>query len=105
MRGKGSRSLLKKKKNEEVRRIRIERFGWERFLKESGAKVREQCRNERDAQDESLYRLDDGTQRFVCVDPSTGRRYALGVPSDVQTCEQAQSWMSHGLDLYATHRS
>jgi len=91
--------------NEEVRRVRIERFGWIRFLKESGAKAIHKRRNDRDAQKEELYQLSDGTQRFVCVDPSTGRKYALGVPRDVKTCEQAQNWMSMGLDLYATHRS
>ena len=96
---------IKLEKNEEVRRIRIERFGWERFLKESGSKLVESRKNDRDAQQECLYLLDDGTKRFVCVDPSTGRRYALGVPSEIETCEQAQLWMSHGLDLYATHRS
>jgi hypothetical protein len=96
---------IQEEPNEEVRRVRIERYGWERFLKESGANRRDSRRNDRDTQEESLYQLRDGTQRFVCVDPSTGRRYALGVPGEVATCEQAQLWMSHELDLYATHRS
>jgi hypothetical protein len=91
--------------NEEVRRVRIERFGWERFLRESKAKQCDSRRNDRDAQAETLYQLKGGTRRFVCVDPSTGRRYALGVPRRVQTCEQAQEWMSHGLDRFAIHRS
>lgn len=96
---------IKTESNEEVRRIRIERFGWERYLKESGAKRLERRRNDRDAQIEELFRLDDGTQRFVCVDPSTGRRYALGVPSNVKTCQEAQNWINHGGDVYITHRS
>ena len=91
--------------NEERRRVRIERFGWERYLKDSGAKVRNARRNDRDAQDEELYQLQDGTQRFVCCDPSTGRKYALGVPSGIVNCEEAQNWLSHGLDRYALHRS
>jgi hypothetical protein len=91
--------------NAESKRVRIERFGWERYLKDSGAAVVDQRHNDRDAQDEVLYRLRDGTQRFAFVDPSTGRRYALGVPREIQNCEQAQMWMSHLLDRYAIHRS
>ena len=91
--------------NEEVRRIRIERFGWERFLRESGSEIRHKRYNERDGQWETLYRLKDGTQQFVCVDPSTGRRYALGCPEECETTEQVQMWMSSGLDAFAIHRS
>jgi hypothetical protein len=89
----------------EVRRVRIERYGWERYLKESGSQAIHSRRNDRDAQTEELYLLKDGARRFVCSDPSTGRRYSLGVPNTVTTCEQAQSWMSHGLDRLAVHRS
>jgi hypothetical protein len=96
---------IAKESNEEVRRIRIDRFGWERYLHATKAQLLEQRRNDRDAQVERLYRLGDGSQRFVCVDPSTGRRYALGVPREVTTCDQAQNWMSHGLDRFAIHRS
>lgn len=91
--------------NEEVRRIRTERFGWLRFLQESGAVETDRRRNDRDSQEEILYRLSDGTQRFCCTDPSTGRKYSLGVPSEIQNCASAQMWMSHGLDGIATHRS
>ena len=91
--------------NAEVRRVRIERFGWPCYLAESGAKVVGNRRNERDGQPETLYALKDKTKRFVCVDPSTGRMYALGVPADIKTCEQAQNWMSHNLDRFAIHRS
>lgn len=96
---------IEKEENTEVRRVRIERYGWERYLTESKAEVLDTRRNDRDAQTEKLYRLKTGGTRFVCTDPSTGRRYSLGVPVDVTTCEQAQHWMSHGLDTYATHRS
>ena len=96
---------IKDESNEEVRRVLIERFGWERFLRESGAVLVDSRRNDRDGQQEELRRLEDGTQRFLCIDPSTNRRYALGVPSEIRTCEHAQLWMSHGLDQYAIHRS
>ena len=91
--------------NAESKRVRIERFGWPRYLRESGASVVAGRHNERDAQDEQLYVLRDGGKRFVCVDPSTGRKYALGVPKEITSCEQAQLWMSHGLDRLAIHRS
>ena len=91
--------------NAEVKRIRIERYGWPKYLHESGAKIVHQRRNDRDAQVERLYRMTDGTQRFECIDPSTGRRYALGCPREIADCQQAQNWMSHGLDVFAIHRS
>jgi hypothetical protein len=91
--------------NAEVRRTLIEQWGWERYIRESGATQRHRRFNERDGQWEQLYELKDGSRRAVFVDPSTGRKYALGVPREVQTCEQAQTWMSHGLDRFAIHRS
>ena len=96
---------IKSEENEEVRRILIERFGWERFIRESGAQQRHRRFNERDGQWEQLYRLEDGSQRVVLVDPSTTRKYALGCPRDINTCEEAQNFMSHGLDKLAIHRS
>ena len=96
---------IENEQNAEVKRIRIERYGWERYLSQAGAKVVDQRHNDRDAQDERLYILSDGGKRFQCVDPSTGRRYVFGVPSDISSCEQAQTWISHGLDRHAIHRS
>jgi hypothetical protein len=96
---------IERETNEEVRRVRIERYGWLRYLKESQAQVVDQRVNERDLQEEMLCRLQDGRQRFVCRDPSTERQYALGVPREITTCEQAQAWLSHGLDRFAIHRS
>ena len=91
--------------NAEVRRILTERFGWERYIRESGAQQTHRRFNERDGQWEQLYQLTDGSKRAVLTDPSTGRRYALGCPREVQSCEDAQNWFSHGLDKLAIHRS
>jgi hypothetical protein len=98
-------------KSEEVRRVTIERWpgAWPRYLHESGAELLDMRRNDRDSQSEQLYRLPSGRdpagRRFVAVDPSTGRKYCLRVPWNIETCAQAQLWLSHGLDSRAVHRS
>lgn len=91
--------------NQEIKRIRIERFGWGRYIQETGATVAHKRYNERDAQWETLYVLKDGTKRVEVSDPSTGRKYFLGVPRETETCEAAQTFMSFGLDARAVHRS
>lgn len=91
--------------NTEVKRIRIERMGWEKYLQVVKAENLGIKYNERDSQWESLYRLPDGTNRFCVSDPSTGRKYALPVPAEIQTCEQAQEWMSFDLDKITSDRS
>lgn len=96
---------IEQENNSETKRVRIDRYGWVRYLQESSAKVVDKRHNDRDNQDEVLYRLRDGQRRFVCVDPSTGRRYALGVPREIDTCQAAQNWLSSGLDELTVHRS
>lgn len=91
--------------NLETRRVMVERWGWERYLEESKAERLSESYNERDGQTEVLYASRLGGRRFVVVDPSTGRKYVLGVPDSVSTCEEAQLWISHGLDRFAVHRS
>ena len=91
--------------NQEIKRIRIDRFGWANFLKKSKAKVIDRRRNWRDCQDEILYEVKDGSKRIQLTDPSTGREYFLALPREIKTCEEAQNWMSSGLDHYAIHRS
>jgi hypothetical protein len=83
--------------NEEVKRVRIERFGWERYLRNTGAKVINSRRNDVEATQESLMRGPDGETVLVCACPSTARTYALEVPDEIETCEQAQMWRSGGL--------
>ena len=78
--------------NEEVRRIRIDRFGWMRYLEESEAKVLDHRRNDIECTYEVLAETPVG-KRLITFCPSTGRRYALGIPDDedVTNCEQAQN--------------
>jgi hypothetical protein len=96
---------INNEENEEIRRIRIDRFGWGRFLKESGAKIIQERFNERDMQFEKLFEIKGGQKRIQVKDPSTGREYFLGVPREINSCQEAQNWMSCGLDQYAIHRS
>jgi hypothetical protein len=94
--------------NNEVRRVMIERWpgGWDSYLRSVGELI-DQRRNDRDAQTEMLFKDPKSSmmRKFLVADPSTGRRYALNVPWSVKTCEEAQRWLSHGLDTRAIHRS
>ena len=82
-------SEIDSEENEEVRRIRIERFGVMRYLEESGATVIDSRRNDIENTYEILADTKHG-QRLVTHCPSTGRRYFLAIPDRVENCEQAQ---------------
>ncbi len=76
--------------NEEVRRVRIDRFGWSRYLEESESTVLDCGRNDIENTYEILADTPVG-QRLITHCPSTGRRYALGIPGDpVTTRDEAQ---------------
>jgi hypothetical protein len=88
---------LRSERNAEVKRIRIERFGWPRYLDEGGAHVLDARDNDIEATHEAVMRTTDGKTVLVCACPSTARVYALEVPSAVTTCAAAQAWLSGGL--------
>jgi hypothetical protein len=88
---------IRLERNAEVKRIRIERFGWDRYLAEVGAVVIDRRCNDIEATRETLFRTPDRERILVCACPSTARVYALAVPQDVRTCERAQNWLSGGL--------
>jgi hypothetical protein len=87
---------IRAEQNAEIKRHRIERFGWPRFLGAISAKRVDTRRNDIDATRESLYRAESQTV-LVCACPSTAKVFALEVPNDVETCEQAQRYLSSGL--------
>ena len=91
-------------KNEEVRRLRIERFGWPRYIAESNADCIDSRRNDIDGTTEALVRLKDGSVRLLCACRSTGRTYAVGVLREIATCEQAQVWMAGGSSVSASRK-
>jgi hypothetical protein len=93
--------------NAEVRRVMVERYGRDRFLRETTTVLDE----DRDAggvrQLLSIPVLEsDAEPIMVCVSltcPSTGRNYLLRVPPTMRTCRQAVAW-SAGFDDPADYR-
>jgi hypothetical protein len=82
--------------NVELRRVLIERVGYEAFLQQVGGVIRDR---DRDA---------GGERQLVCVDfeddeplmilkvicPSTGHLHVLRVPPYLRTCHQAAAWLA-----------
>lgn len=82
--------------NAEVRRVMMERMGYERFLAEVQAQILDE---DTDA---------GGQRRLVCAElpddepfvavsvacPSTGRRYVLRVPPTIQTAQAGSAWLA-----------
>jgi len=81
-------------RNAEVRRVMIERVGFDRFLKEAKAEVLD---TDQDAGGErKLLRVAlQGDEPLVGVSvhcPSTGRHYLIRVPPETKTCREAVAW-------------
>jgi hypothetical protein len=77
--------------NTELKRIRINRYGWDRYLTESQAEVID-FKKSPNGTLESLMRCQNYT--VLCTyDPSTGRPYSLEVSEDCTTCEEAQRYL------------
>ena len=82
--------------NTEVRRVMMERVGYERFLNDVRAEVIDQ---DRDAGGERrLLRVElPEDEPFVAVQvacPSTGRSYVLRVPPTIRTGQAASAWLA-----------
>lgn len=96
---------IAKEENEEIRRIRIDRFGWSRYLDETSSEVLDQRRNDIEATYEILAETPIG-QRLITFCPSTGRRYSLGIPGNrVKTCEEAQQRLWGDRNVYFIGRT
>jgi hypothetical protein len=87
---------IRGEQNEEIKRIRIDRFGWDRYLTGINATRIDRRRNDIEGTREALYRA-DGHSVLVCVCPSTAKVFSLEVPPATETCEQAQRYLSSGL--------
>jgi hypothetical protein len=92
-------SLIRSERNLELRRCMMERFGFERFVRESGAELISEDRFGR------LWRINFGGRRVhtmvevedgsVRID-GTRRRYFLRVPPRTRSAREAVAW-SYGL--------
>jgi len=80
---------IDKEQNEEVKRIRIERYGILRYISNINADIVESRRNVVENTREILVNTNDG-QRLITFCPSTGRRYFLTAPDVVNTCAEFQ---------------
>jgi hypothetical protein len=89
---------IRKEENEEVKRIRIARYGWEKYLNEINAKIIDDRENDIEGTREFLFRSnEDNMTALLCVCPSTQKEFVLEVPPDTKTCFDAQMWLSGGL--------
>jgi hypothetical protein len=80
-------------KNADVQAIRIERYGWPRYLRETGATCLDERRNDIDGTREALFQDRRGRLRLVVTCP-TARVFAPSVPAGIASCEQAQNWLA-----------
>ncbi|MDB6066899.1 MAG: hypothetical protein JWR26_3107 [Pedosphaera sp.] len=80
--------------NAELRRVMIERMGFEKFLKEVDAQLIDSDRDP--GGERKLLRVTlAGDEPMVVVSvicPSTGRQYVIRVPPATTTCHQAVAW-------------
>ncbi len=84
---------LNSETNADLKEIRIRRYGWVKYIQESGFECVDTRLNAIEGTKEALYKVED-TLRFVAVCP-TGRVFSMGVPSDqsIVTCEKASNWL------------
>jgi hypothetical protein len=87
-------SEILEERNAEVRRVMLERYGFEAFMTAAEAEVLDADRDP--GGERKLLRVPlDGDEPLVCVSvacPSTARRYFLRVPPHVTSCRQAVAW-------------
>lgn len=87
--------------NIEVKRIRIERFGWDNFLQKMGAKVVDMSSNVIENTEEALVECQMGSETvrvLIGACPSTARLYFMEVPPETKNCFDAQAYLSSGLN-------
>lgn len=85
--------------NLERRRIRIERYGWPKFLRDAGATVIDKQVNDLDGGTyEVLLSAESMTEsRIFAVTCPTGRLYCLEVPIETGTCQEARQYLNTGV--------
>ncbi len=85
-----------KEENVELRRVMIEKMGYQTFIKEANAKLIHQ--DEDPGGPRMLYKIDlEEDEPLVCLSvncPSTGRNYIIRVPPQMKSCHQAAAWIA-----------
>jgi uncharacterized protein DUF6745 len=91
--------------NVELRRVLLERMGYERFLADAGATVLDADHDPGGPRQLLTVPLKED-EPLVCVAvccPSIGRRYVIRVPPHTRTCRQAAAWIAGFDDPDAYH--
>ncbi len=82
--------------NIELRRVKLERMGYERFIAAAEAELLDQ--DEDPGGERRLLRIEmPDEEPLVCISvrcPSTGRQYVIRVPPDMASCHQAAAWIA-----------
>lgn len=83
-------------RNAELRRVLLERFGYDRFILQANAEVLDTDRDPGGERRLLCVPL-EGDEDLVCVSvicPSTGNQYIIRVPPNMRTCRQAIAWIA-----------
>lgn len=87
---------IRGEKDNDLRSVRIERYGAGRYLQETGARVIDERSNEIEGAHEILLRDDGGRVYLWPTCPSGKVCPPLRVPDEIKTCDEAQLWLHHG---------
>lgn len=83
-------------RNAEIRRVLLERFGYDRFISQAQADVLDVDQDP--GGERRLLRVPlEGDEDLVCLSvrcPSTSDQYLIRVPPDIMTCHQAAAWIA-----------
>jgi len=88
---------INREENQDLRAVRIERYGWVNYLMNTNSKVIDSRKNDIEGTMEALMETPDGERRLLVTCP-TNRKFALGVPPTTKSCEDAQRWLHNGKD-------
>lgn len=82
--------------NVELRRILIERLGYDTFLQQVGGLVRDRDRDAGGERQLVCITFDDDEPLMILkvICPSTGHTHVLRVPPDMRSCHQAAAWIA-----------
>jgi len=90
--------------NVELRRVLIERLGYEKFLQQVGGIIRDRDQDTGGERQLIAVPFEDDEPLMVLkvICPSTGHLHLLRVPPDMETCYQAAAWVAgfNNPDLY-----